>query len=225
MPRIFAIGDIHGCANTAKKLLLEEIKIEKKDELYFLGDYIDRGQRSKEVIDLILELKNENYKVNTLRGNHEQLFIDSEKSFNDFESWIVNGGVATLESFEISRFSELDDEYKNFFNETKFYFETDGFIFVHAGLNFDVQHLFEDKFSMLWIRNMKVDKKRVDNRIIIHGHTPTPLQQVKKNLALVHKRGSLNIDTGCCMKDYYGYGFLSALEVGTMQLYSVENVD
>src|ERR1043165_5594237 len=110
MPRTFAIGDVHGCALTLKKLLLEEIKIEKEDELYFLGDYIDRGQQSKEVIDFVLELKSQNYKVNTLRGNHEQLFLDSEKSFNDFENWIINGGVATLESFEISRFSELNDE-------------------------------------------------------------------------------------------------------------------
>ena len=74
MPRTFGIGDIHGCANTAKKLLFEEIKIDKEDELYFLGDYIDRGQRSKEVVDLILELKNENYKVNALRGNHSMNF-------------------------------------------------------------------------------------------------------------------------------------------------------
>src|SRR5438105_11018785 len=125
MARTFAIGDVHGCALTLRKLLSEEIKIEKEDKLYFLGDYIDRGQRSKEVIDLILELKNENYNINTLRGNHEQLFIDSEKSFDDFNNWIINGGVATLDSFEISRFRELEDSYKTFFNETKFYFETD----------------------------------------------------------------------------------------------------
>jgi serine/threonine protein phosphatase 1 len=224
MSRTFAIGDIHGCAITLKRLLLEEIKIEKQDEIYFLGDYIDRGSRNKEVVDFILELKKENYKINTLRGNHEQLFMDSDKSFDDFENWIMNGGVATLENFDISRFSELGDEYKAFFSETKFYFETNDFIFVHAGLNFDAQYLFEDRFSMLWIRNMKVDKTKVD-KIIIHGHTPTPLRQVKKNLRQIRKKGSLNIDTGCVMKEYNGYGYLSAVEVGTMELYSVENVD
>jgi len=225
MPRTFAIGDVHGCALTLKKLLLDDIKIGKQDEIYFLGDYIDRGTRSKEVVDFIVELKTENYKITTLRGNHEQLFIDSEKSFNDFENWIVNGGIATLESFGIARFRELNDKYKAFFNQTQFYFETTDFIFVHAGLNFQLQYLFEDTFSMLWIRNMKVDKKKVGSKIIIHGHTPTRLEVVKENLALIHKTGSLNIDTGCVMKDYYGYGYLSALEVGTMQLYSVENVD
>jgi len=224
MPRTFAIGDVHGCALTLK-ILLEKINIEKQDEIYFLGDYIDRGNSSKEVVDFIVGLRNENYKINTLRGNHEQLFIDSDKSFNDFENWIMNGGITTLENFGISRFNELSDEYKAFFYETKFYFETKDFIFVHAGLNFQIQQLFEDTFTMLWIRNMKVDKKRIGNKVIIHGHTPTPLQVVKKNLTLIHKTGALNIDTGCVLKDYHGYGYLSALEVGTMQLYSVENSD
>lgn len=225
MPRTFAIGDIHGCANTTKKLLQEELKITKEDDIYFLGDYIDRGESSKEVIDFILKLKSENYKINTLRGNHEQLFIDSDKSYDDFQNWIMNGGVATLESFGISNFADLEDEYKTFFYETKFYFETDGFIFVHAGLNFDVHHLFHDTFSMLWIRDMKVDKTRIKNKIIIHGHTPTQLERVKKNLSSVHEKGSLNIDTGCVMTQYFGYGYLSALEVETMKLYSIKNVD
>src|SRR3954469_23387928 len=132
MPKTFAIGDVHGCALTLRKLMLEEIKVGKEDEIYFLGDYIDRGNRSKEVIDFIVELKNENYRINTLRGNHEQLFIDSDKSFNDFENWIGNGGIATLESFGIARFRELNDEYKAFFNATKFHFNANNFIFVHA---------------------------------------------------------------------------------------------
>lgn len=225
MPRTFAIGDIHGCAKTAKKLLLDELKITKQDAIYFLGDYIDRGSGSKEVIDFILQLKNENYNINTLRGNHEQLFMDSDNSFTDFQNWIANGGVATLESFEISRYAELEDIYKNFFNETKFYLETDGFIFVHAGFNFSNENFLEDFDSMIWIRNMKVDKKKIGNRIIIHGHTPTPLEKVKKNLASVNEKGSLNIDTGCVLKDYNGLGYLTALETNTMTLYNVKNVE
>ena len=58
MARTFAIGDIHGCAETLKKLL-DELRIERSDEIYFLGDYIDRGPGSKEVIDLVLKLQEE----------------------------------------------------------------------------------------------------------------------------------------------------------------------
>ncbi|HXL56663.1 MAG TPA: metallophosphoesterase, partial [Chitinophagaceae bacterium] len=206
-------------------LLFDDIKIEKEDKIYLLGDYIDRGPGSKTVIDFILELQKENYKVYTLRGNHEQLFIDSEKDDDAFDNWIINGGVSTLHSFGIFHYEELPEEYKSFFNNTEFYFDTGDFIFVHAGFNFENEDLFEDKYAMLWIRDMKVDKKRIDNKIIVHGHTPTPLREVKKSLNLVHKTGAVNIDTGCCMKDYYGYGFLSALEVSTMKLYSTKNIE
>jgi serine/threonine protein phosphatase 1 len=225
MPRTFAIGDAHGCSKTVEKLLLNELKIAKEDSIYFLGDYIDRGPGSKEVIDFILQLKSEDYNINTLRGNHEQLFMDSDTSFTHFQNWIANGGVVTLESFGISRYAELGNVYKNFFNETQFYFETDRFIFVHAGFDFSNPNFLEDTDSMLWIRNMKVDKKKVGSKIVVHGHTPTPLENVKKNLASINQKGSLNIDTGCVLKDYNGLGYLTALEVETMKLYEVKNVD
>jgi serine/threonine protein phosphatase 1 len=143
----------------------------------------------------------------------------------DFQNWIANGGVATLESFEISNFGELEDVYKDFFNATKFYFEKDGCIFVHAGFDFSNENFLEDTDSMLWIRNMKVDRKKIGNRIIIHGHTPTPLEKVKKNLTSIQEKGSLNIDTGCVMKGYNGLGYLTAFEVETMRLHDVKNVD
>jgi hypothetical protein len=80
MSRILAIGDIHGCANTFHKLIFDEIKIRKSDTIYCIGDYIDRGPDSKAVIDLILDLRKKGYQLRTLRGNHEQLMLDSAKS-------------------------------------------------------------------------------------------------------------------------------------------------
>ena len=225
MTRIFAIGDIHGCALTLEKLLSDVLRIKKQDKLYFLGDYIDRGPRSKEVVDFILQLQKENYGVYTIRGNHEQLFIDSGTDFKHFDNWLANGGLQTLESFGIIRFDELEDKYKSFFNNTEFYFDIPGYFFVHAGFNFENEDMFEDKDAMLWIRDMKVDRKRTGDKLIIHGHTPTALARVKKNLSLADKTGSVNIDTGCVLKNVPGYGFLSALEVSSMQLYSIENID
>jgi len=225
MTRTFAIGDIHGCAVTLKKLLADELQIQKDDEIYFLGDYIDRGPRSKAVVDLILQLQQENYRIYTLRGNHEQLFVDSEKSLEHFDNWLSNGGRRTLESFGIKRFSELEDTYQSFFSNTRFYCDTHDCIFVHAGFNFENPDMFEDKNAMLWIRGMKVDKERTRNKLIVHGHTPTSLYKVRRSLSSARETGSVNIDTGCVMTAYPGYGFLSALEVSTMQLYSVDNID
>ena len=76
MPEIFAIGDIHGCFKTFKKLLLEEIGIQQSDKIYCIGDYIDRGNDSKGVMDFIINLRIAGYHVYTLRGNHEQMMLE-----------------------------------------------------------------------------------------------------------------------------------------------------
>ena len=107
MPRTLAIGDIHGCYKTFKKLLLDEINIQPSDEIFCLGDYIDRGDYSKQVIDLILALRSCNYKIRTLRGNHEQMLLDSNISDKHFEHWIRSGGAYTLNSFGIQSINEL----------------------------------------------------------------------------------------------------------------------
>ena len=68
MNRTFAIGDLHGCSRTFRKLILENINLQKEDELYCLGDYVDRGPDSKGVIDFILELKEKGYKVQIMNS-------------------------------------------------------------------------------------------------------------------------------------------------------------
>ena len=77
--RSFAITDIHGCANTLDALL-DQIGLSQSDHLYLLGDYIDRGPRSKEVLDILLALQRKQYPMTVLRGNHEQLFLDALQS-------------------------------------------------------------------------------------------------------------------------------------------------
>ncbi|MBK7956987.1 MAG: serine/threonine protein phosphatase [Bacteroidetes bacterium] len=79
MLRTFIIGDIHGCCNTFQRLVLDEICIRKSDKIYCLGDYIDRGPYSKGVIDFILSLRKSGYHIHTLRGNHEQMLLNSTK--------------------------------------------------------------------------------------------------------------------------------------------------
>ncbi|HZV44192.1 MAG TPA: metallophosphoesterase, partial [Saprospiraceae bacterium] len=132
MNRTFAIGDLHGCSRTFRKLILENINLQKEDELYCLGDYVDRGPDSKGVIDFILELKEKGYKVHTLRGNHDQMMMDSDKNPEDFRHWVKNGGDKTLESFGIGSYDEMDSKYKTFFYQTQYYFEIGKYILVHA---------------------------------------------------------------------------------------------
>ncbi len=219
MTRIFVIGDIHGCNKTFRKLVLDKIKLQKEDELYCLGDYVDRGPDSKGVIDFILELKEKGYHVHTLRGNHEQLMMDSGKARENFIRWVENGGRKTMESFGIGSYDELESKYKTFFYETQFYFEVGKYILVHAGLNFKIKDPFEDTQAMMWIRDFMVDGNKLGDSIIVHGHTPTSLPLIRAQAG----SNVIDIDGGCVYTDYYGLGNLVALDLTSGEIIAVEN--
>jgi serine/threonine protein phosphatase 1 len=221
MARVFAIGDIHGCSKTFQKLLFDKIKIQKSDKIYCIGDYIDRGKDSKGVIDFILMLRKEGYHIHTLRGNHEQLMMDSTKSEKNFKHWKKNGGDATLKSFRISSYKKMKPVYKNFFQRTKYFIKSGNFIFVHAGLNFHSDFPFEDKYSMLWIRNFEIDNERLGNRYIIHGHTPKSMDFILKQQG----KRAINIDAGCVYKHQAEYGNLIALNITENKLISIRNIE
>lgn len=221
MARIFAIGDIHGCSKTFQKLVLEKIRIQKSDKIYCIGDYIDRGQDSKGVIDFILKLRKKGYHIHTLRGNHEYLMMISTQSEKNYKHWIKNGGDATLKSFGVSSYDKLKPVYRSFFSRTKYFVQSDNFIFVHAGLNFQKKNPFEDKYAMLWVRDFPIDKQKLGNRTIIHGHSPKPMDFILKQQG----KSAINIDGGCVFKQRADLGNLIALNVTEGKLIVVRNID
>jgi predicted MPP superfamily phosphohydrolase len=75
--RLFTIGDIHGCFDSLKELVQNKILLQKSDKLILLGDYIDRGDKSKEVIDYIIELREKEFDIIPLMGNHEAMLLDA----------------------------------------------------------------------------------------------------------------------------------------------------
>lgn len=217
MSRIFAIGDIHGCSRTFSKLL-GKLEITKRDKVYCLGDYIDRGPNSKGVVDLILKLRKQGFKIHTIRGNHECLMMDSFKGEKQFNTWMHDGGDPTLSSFKIESYNELNLKYRLFFTKTKYYIVKGNFHFSHAGFNFQNSNIFEDKTAMLWSRNCSVEKETLKDRIIIHGHSPRELNLIEKSL----NQQIINIDAGCVFKKY---GFLVALNLTENKLTAVKNID
>ena len=218
MKRIFAIGDIHGCNEAFQKMLFEEIKVQKTDMIYCIGDYIDRGPDSKGVIDTILDLRNKNYNIKTIRGNHEEMMMHSEDGLRDFELWYSNGGDITLESFGVDTYDGFKKEYKDFFEGTVFYLTDENYIFVHAGLNFEASDIFEDKEAMLWKRDFSPEQPVLGNRILILGHTPLPLRSIKNQ-----KGNCINIDGGCVYKDKKGMGNLIAISLPEKEFIVVKN--
>ena len=97
--RLIAIGDIHGEINNLENLLAE-LSIKRGDTVVFLGDYIDRGKNSKEVVETLIKLSKKSNCI-FLKGNHEQMLIEAfeKRQNNDIENWLLAGGISTVESY------------------------------------------------------------------------------------------------------------------------------
>src|SRR5579862_7140904 len=95
--RLLAVGDIHGC-DTALSMLLDAVQLRAGDVLVFLGDYIDRGPGSRQVIEKLLSLESVCSPV-FLRGNHEVMILDGASDFLLANNWQSYGGLETLHSY------------------------------------------------------------------------------------------------------------------------------
>ena len=217
--RLLAIGDIHGCYDQFVELVEKKIRLRKDDRLVLLGDYIDRGNKSREVIDYIIKLQEEGFDIIPLIGNHESMMLDAFATEQSKYNWFMNGGYETLYSFGIESLDELDIRYLHFFKGLLHYYIQDKFIFVHAGFNDEINNPFEDKFQMIWSRNENYSNPVFNDKVIIHGHTPIPFSLCQQEVRSDPK--VINIDTGCVYNDWGGYGHLTAIELFTLQLFRV----
>jgi serine/threonine protein phosphatase 1 len=217
--RLLAVGDIHGCFDPFREMVENKLKLRKKDKLILLGDYIDRGYKSKEVVDFIINLQKSGFDIVPLIGNHESMLLDSLDDEHSLSGWFINGGNETLYSFGIESVKELGDEYIHFFRNLSYYYSSGKFLFVHAGFNDALIDPFKDKTQMIWARREIYSNPAFKDRIIVHGHTPIPLsfcQELVKSDSRV-----LNIDTGCVYGEIGGYGHLAAIELNSGELFSV----
>lgn len=201
--RQLLIGDVHGCSETLR-LLLQKLDLRTWDQIIFLGDYINKGPDSKGVLDLILELKNNNYTVFCLRGNNESYLLNTlKKNDNRVLRLMSRYGIENLFRFEGSNF-KLRKKYRRFFKNTLHYIEADGFYAVHAGFDFKSETPFHNTYAMMWIRNFSTNKKWQGRRPVIHGHAITPVKAIRK--AVIKQRLDIPLDNGCVLgqknKDY-----------------------
>ncbi len=220
MPKRWVISDIHGCSRTFK-LLLERLNLQLDDQLYLLGDYINKGPRSKKVIKTILRLRDEGFKVRCLMGNHEDLLLKALEDPLVLQKFYQIGGKETLKSFEVKSIHDIPTEYINFFHTLEYYVELEDFVLVHAGLNFIEKNPFSDRHAMLWSRNNQLIPAKIQFRRIIHGHTPTKLSVIKAAIKRV-KNYTISIDAGCVYKAE-GMGNLVALNLDTLELVVQKN--
>ncbi|MDF2454379.1 MAG: pphA [Cytophagaceae bacterium] len=203
MSRTIVISDIHGCFLTLEKLLYK-IDYNPTDHLVIVGDLIDRGPRTKEVLDLFLSIQSKGQSLTLLRGNHEVMLLDALRDREAEPRFIRAGGDATLRSFGVQHVADIPSPYLDLIMGTVNYYEDDHAIYVHAALNFEKEDLFEDTYSMYWVRTMTIDPIRTGGKPIVHGHTPTMLTSIEQMIANKNKYYRINIDNGCVFE---GEGF------------------
>lgn len=204
--RVYAIGDIHGCLDrlaTIHEQIAEDLATRPAEEsiLVHLGDYVDRGIDSAQVIDwLSAGAPVPVTRIVNLMGNHEDMMLNALPGTNKeaASTWLSNGGAESLLSWQISRktpaaewTSRVPAEHQAFLRGLEISFRSGDYLFVHAGVQPGVPLDKQEKQDMLWIREPFLSSKLAHGAVIVHGHTPRHDPVVRPN--------RVGIDTGAVM--------------------------
>jgi serine/threonine protein phosphatase 1 len=216
--RIYAVGDVHGRADLLSKLFMridDDLKARPTTDAVqiFLGDYIDRGPNSRQVIDLLIG-RQLGYDVIFLKGNHEDYpsrFLSDPTVLNE---WKNIGGLNTLISYGVTPTRRDDpqsqhevataldraipDSHRRFLQRLGLSFTCGDFFFVHAGVRPGIPLQEQRQWDLLWIRDDFLLHEEDFGKVVVHGHTPVAEPVIRPN--------RINIDTGA-----YATGRLTCL--------------
>lgn len=208
--RLYAVGDIHG-RDDLLQILLTKIDAEAKAFdgqviLLFLGDYVDRGAQSRQVLDSLIALDQGNsYQTVFLLGNHEQTMLDFLNQAPRSENWLRYGGLETLQSYNVHISSQdlgesslarvrqalrenLDSSHLTFLRRLRLSYTCGDYYFAHAGVRPGIDLDAQVLDDLLWIREPFLSSTQDFGRIIVHGHSITEEPVVRSN--------RISIDTG-----------------------------
>jgi len=211
--RIYAIGDIHGRADLLRRLhdtiAQDSARSGKRNTIIYLGDYVDRGQESASVIDLILDAP-PCCEVVTLKGNHEELMLRFLDDLSAARGWLINGGDATLMSygvvppslysgspiFEMAQerlVANLPARHRSFLEQLVLTHSVGDYLFVHAGIRPGIALADQRPEDLLWIRDKFLESDERFEKLVVHGHTIA--------LNPVLRANRIGIDTGAYASD------------------------
>lgn len=217
---IYAVGDIHGCLNKLKRLHLAirddaAARRATRRIVVYLGDYVDRGPDSAGVVDFLIDHPLRGFETVHLKGNHEDFLLRFLDDARIIEAWFMNGGDATLESYDVDIFdpalrqdpaeglrqkfaAAIPPAHLAFFRNLKTRHVEGSYAFVHAGVRPGLPLAAQREADLLWIRHEFLGSTADFGHVVVHGHTPTWHPDVRSN--------RIGIDTGAV----YG-GVLTAL--------------
>ncbi len=188
--RIFAVGDIHGRFDLLTELMGKIREYARaagaaRNSLVFLGDYIDRGPQSKEVVAFLSSLSLPGWEASFLRGNHDQAFLDFLNDPSSYRAWRSFGAPETLLGYGVlpprfddeSAFAKARDElarncppqHLQFFHGLEDSHEEGDYLFVHAGIRPGIPLNRQVREDLLWIREEFLLSDRLFDKIIVHG--------------------------------------------------------
>ena len=200
--RTLAIGDIHGC-HTALLSLLKNVQPAPGDRIVFLGDYIDRGPASRQVLETLLDLSKTCSPI-FLRGNHEVMILDARHDPLKASLWMSYGGLDALFSYGAEYRPDwsaaIPERHWKFFEHTARFFETDSHIFVHAGWDPALAMKEQPDWLLFWEYFDRAQPHQSGKQIVC-GHTPQRSGEIN------HRRFAVCIDTGPALG-----GWLTCLE-------------
>jgi serine/threonine protein phosphatase 1 len=211
------IGDIHGCQSALSKLLPNVLH--KAETLVFLGDYVDRGPQSKEVVETILSLQQQkSHRIIPLMGNHDFLF-NQYLCGRDASVFLQVGGLQTLASYGLQPSSpreeietKVPEEHRAFFRSLPLWWQDAHALYVHAGLQ-PGRHLSQQTSEWcLWAREQFFQSSFDFGKPVVFGHTVFEEPFITDN--------RIGIDTGAVYD-----GSLTALILPSMEIVSIPNPD
>ena len=188
--RRFAISDIHGCSKTFKALL-KSLNLKKEDQLFLLGDLINRGPSSEKVLDKIIKLQRKGIEVYMLKGNHEDIVLKANMEGTDKLKKVLSSN----NSLPLSQGGVLIEQYKKLLDDAYHYIVLDKFYLVHAGFDFSNKSPFEDTHSMMYIKEFKPSKRLLEKKQVVLGHSPKAIEDIVARLKSSNRK--IHIDNGC----------------------------
>jgi serine/threonine protein phosphatase 1 len=221
----YAISDIHGCFKTFRHLVEEVIQLSISDQLFLLGDYVDRGPSSQAVLDYILQLMEKGYQIFPLRGNHENDLLEYARGESRFLLWQLNKHNYP----GIARDGRLSDRYFLFLDRLPYYYELNDCFLVHAGFDFGSEKPFENRTAMLWLKYFDPAEDQLNGKKVIHGHDPVYMDVIIEHIEM--GRAAIPLDNGVCytgkhkLYDTTQLGNLCALDLDTHELLIQQNID
>ncbi|HBF0031490.1 TPA: serine/threonine protein phosphatase, partial [Clostridioides difficile] len=210
------MSDLHGMYDKFISML-KQINFNSNDHLYILGDVLDRGDKSLEIIDYIRNHKN----ITLLKGNHELMFQESWRDTNDRYLWFYNGGDDTFYKLKNKKF-EYEESFYKYIKNLPYLKIVDNFILVHAGLylpnnyeNLSIEQIIElqEEDICVWDRTILNTNKHIKGYTIIIGHSPTQNIKDYEKVKIYKQEGLIDIDCGACFDN----GKLACLRLDDMK--------